>query len=264
MTQAPEGAVQSSYLGGKLTLWQPAKGYRAAIDPALLAASVSLKPGRLAVEFGCGVGAALLSVASLNPGARLLGLEQDLSAAELADKNAAINDFADRVAVRNADVMDFKGGGGDQDEVKPDPRVETPAQIDAIFFNPPFFDDPSTLRAPDPSRTKAWINYSSLTAWIELALRRLKEGGRLTVIQRADRLDDMLAALRPKAGDITILPVHPKADAPAKRIIVAATKTSRAPLQVLPGLVLHRADGAYTREADAILRGEARTALAHR
>jgi tRNA1(Val) A37 N6-methylase TrmN6 len=41
----------------------------------------------------------------------------------------------------------------------------------------------------------------------------------------------------------------------AKRVILLARKGSRAPFALLPGLVLHEADGRYTAETDAILRG---------
>ena len=271
MNDAPPDAVQSSYLGGQLTLWQSRTGYRAAIDPALLAASLDLKSGARAVEFGCGPGAALLSAAVLNPEVFFLGIEQDAAAATLADRNRLINACADRTGVICADIMDWKGKFPDPGEAKPDlkqaktdlssAKEGSTLPIDAIFFNPPFFDDAATLRAPAEAKTEAWINATSVSDWIALALRRLREGGRLTLIQRADRLGDILAALSPKAGGVQVLPVHPKADAPAKRVIVSATKTSKAPLQILPALILHQSDGSYTPEVDAILRGEGRTEL---
>jgi tRNA1(Val) A37 N6-methylase TrmN6 len=247
LNTADVGAVRSDYLGGKLTLLQPARGYRAAIDPALLAASLSLKSGSTAVEFGCGVGAALLSAAVLHPGVNFIGIEQDAAAAALAQRNIALNGLSDRITIRQGQLAGK--------------LVEAP--VDAVFFNPPFFDDPKTLRAPADEKTAAWINDTSLADWIVIGLRRLKEGGGITLIQRADRLADILTALHSKAGGVRILPIHPRADAPAKRVIVSAIKTSRAPLQILPGLVLHESDGgAYMPDIDALLRGDAVTALA--
>lgn len=235
------------FLGGKLTLRQ-GDGYRAAVDAVLLAASLRLKPGDRAAEFGCNAGAALLSAAWLNRDAAFTGVESDHEAARLAADNIAANAMEDRVRVVEADALAWRPG----------------EQLDSVFFNPPFFDDAARLRAPAPGKRGAWINEAGLAAWIAAGLKRLREGGRLTVIQRADRLGDILAALEGKAGGVTVLPVHPRADAPAKRVVVAAVKTSKAPLRVLPGLVLHaRGRGAYMPEADAILRGEAFTALAH-
>lgn len=239
-------AASSGLLGGKLTLKQ-AGGYRAALDPLLLAASLALKPGDHAVELGCNAGAALLSAAVLNRDVRFTGVERDGQAAHLADENAAVNGLCDQVEIVHGDALTWRPS----------------AALDAVFFNPPFFDDPSVLRAPSPDKREAWINEAGLAAWIGAGLKRLREGGRLTLIQRADRLSDILRALEAKAGGVAVLPVHPRKDEPAKRVIVSAVKVSKAPLRLLPGLVLHDGPGgAYIPEADAILRGDAQTALA--
>lgn len=236
----------SAFLGGQIRLKQTA-AYRAAIDPVLLAASVRLGAGEHGAELGCNAGAALLSAAVFNPGARLSGVERDEAAAGLCAQNIESNSLSQRVEAICADALSWK----------------PPTQLDCVFFNPPFFDDPAALRAPAGERRQAWINEAGLAAWIDCGLKRLREGGRLILIQRADRLDDVLAALKGRAGGVAILPVHPRQGEPAKRVIVSAVKVSRAPLRVLAGLVLHAGpDGAYMPEADAILRGQAQTALA--
>ena len=52
--------------------------------------------------------------------------------------------------------------------------------------------------------------------------------------------------------------MQPFADAPAKRVLVRAVKGGKAPLRLLPALVLHDRDGAkHSAAAEAILRGEA-------
>lgn len=236
----------TEFLGGQLRLSQPVKGYRAGIDPVLLAASVRLEEHSTAMEFGCGPGAALLASALLNPTARLIGYESDAEIADLAHHNVVANGLSDRIDIQTGDAL----------------QASKKQIADAVFFNPPFFDDPSQLRAPAPSRHKAWINDQGLEAWIDAGLRRLREGGQLVMIQRADRLDDILSALQGRAS-ATVLPVHPRADQPAKRVLVKAIKVSKAPLRILPGLVLHPEAGhSYMPEVDAILRGSARTTLA--
>ena len=78
------------------------------------------------------------------------------------------------------------------------------------------------------------------------------------MIHRADRLAEILTLLAPKAGSFQIRPIHPFADKPAKRVIVRALKTGKAPLSLLPPLVLHDPSGAgHTAAAEAIFRGEA-------
>ena len=77
------------------------------------------------------------------------------------------------------------------------------------------------------------------------------------MIQRADALPALLPAFAGRLGDLTLRPVHPRADAPAIRLLISGTKGSKAPLRLLPGLTLHEPDGSATPLAAAIQRGEA-------
>ena len=241
----PGDVTEDRLLGGRLTLLQSARGYRAGMDAALLAAACDAADGARVLEAGCGPGAALLAAATRRPAARFTGLERDPAALDLARRNIARNGLEASVDVVEGDVAaKFQ-------------RLDLPV-FDAAFANPPFFDDPGALRAPDPAKRQAWMAEGGLAVWTGFLLKAVREGGSITVIHRADRLADILALLAPKAGSFQVRPVHPHADAPAKRVIVRALKTGKAPLRLLPPLVLHPREGAkHTPEAEAILRGEA-------
>jgi tRNA1(Val) A37 N6-methylase TrmN6 len=235
--------TENRILGGRVILRQPARGYRAGLDAALLAAACGAGPRIL--EAGCGVGGALLATALRQPETQLVGLERDAEALELAVQNIGLNGLRARVQVLAADVS------------QPFRALDLPP-FDAVMANPPFYDDPATLRAPAPEKTGAWMADGGLGAWTTFLLKAVREGGSLTVIHRADRLADLLTLLAPKAGSFQIRPVQPHADAPAKRVILRAIKTGKAPLALLPPLILHPREGAkHTDEAEAILRGEA-------
>jgi tRNA1(Val) A37 N6-methylase TrmN6 len=232
-------------LGGAVRLRQMAGGYRAGLDAALLAAACDAGPGARVLDAGCGVGAVMLAAAARRPGIVVVGLERDAEAADLARANIALNDMGSRAAVREGDVAaPFSSLGL--------------APFDAALANPPFFDDETALRGPAPARRGAWITPEGLGVWTGFLVKAVREGGAITLIHRADRLADLLAGLAPKTGSFQIRPIHPFADAPAKRVIVRAVKTGKAPLRLLPPLVLHDRSGAkHTREAEAVLRGEA-------
>jgi len=231
-------------LGGRLRLRQPLRGYRAGLDAALLAAAVELAPGERALEAGCGAGAALLQVAARCPDGALTGVERDADALALARDNIVANRLTPRVTAVAGDVGQRFSA------------LQLPV-FDAAFANPPFFDDPASLRAPDPSRRGAWIADDGLGAWCEFLLKAVREGGRITVIHRADRLGDLLALLAPKAGSFRIRPIHPFSDAPAKRVLVRAVKTGKAPLVLLPPLVLRdRGAEGHRPDVEALFRGE--------
>ena len=228
-----------------MRLRQRPDGYRAGMDAALLAAACDALPGQRVIEAGCGVGGALLAAATRRPEAIFQGVERDSAAAALAIENAALNGLSERVSIAQGDVeAGFRA-------------LDLPV-FDAVMTNPPFFDDPGALRAPSPAKSGAWMADGGLAAWTGFCLKAVREGGTITIIHRADRLADILEQLAPKAGSFRIRPIAPFADAPAKRVLVRAIKTGKAPLVLLPPLVLHdREGGKHSAEAEAILRGEA-------
>lgn len=231
-------------LGGRVRLRQPRRGYRAGLDAALLAAACNAGPGQRVIEAGCGVGGALLAAATRRMQASFFGIERDPYMLALAQENIVANGLSGRVAALAGDV----GAGFRALGLEP---------FDAAMANPPFFDDAAAIRGPAPARAGAYLADDGLEAWAGFLLKAVREGGSLTLIHRADRLGDILRLLAPKAGSIRIRPVQPFAHQPAKRVLVRAVKTGKAPLALLPALVLHDpAGGKHTAEVEAILRGE--------
>lgn len=241
----PPELTEDRLLDGRVRLRQPRVGYRAGLDAGLLAAACDARPGERVLDLGCGVGAAMLLAAARRPEVAFTGVERDPAALALARENVRLNGLETRVTPLAGDV----GAGF---------RALVLQPFDAALCNPPFFDDPGALRPPHPSRRGAWLADHGLGAWIAFLLKAVREGGTITLVHRADRLADLLSLLQPKAGSLVIRPVHPFDDAPAKRVLVRAVKTGRAPLVLLPPLVLHqRGRDGHAPLADAILRGEA-------
>ncbi len=233
--------TEGTLLGGRVVLRQPATGYRAAIDPILLAAAVPAKAGAHVLELGCGAGAAALALAARLPEMCVTGLERDPDMARLCQANIAANAMDDRVTVFAGDLLD------------PPPRVAA-GGFDQVMANPPYLEPARADLSPDPGRRAANAEGGAgLSDWIAAALAAVKRKGWITLIHRADRLDALIAAFAGRAGGITILPLWPKAGAPAKRVIIRARKGVRSPSVLLPGLILHENDG-YTAAAQAILR----------
>ncbi len=229
-------------LGGRVRLLQSARGYRAGMDAALLAATCDARPGERVLDLGCGPGAVMLAAAVRRPGARFTGIEADPEALALARGNIELNALAERVEVLAGDVA------------LPFSRLGL-TRFDAALCNPPFFDDPGALRGPAPEKTRAWMATDGLAAWTGFLLKAVRDGGTITLIHRADRLADLLAGLAPRCGSLRIRPVQPRAGSPASRVIVRAVRGGRAPLVLLPPLVLHPdGEGKHTPQAEAILR----------
>lgn len=240
--QIEGGVSDDALLDGRVRLSQPTSGYRAAIDPVFLAASVPAEAGQSVLDVGCGVGAAALCLAARVPGCRISGIEVQAPLAALARDNAARNGLAGRIVIVTGNLMD------------PPPRL-APGSFHHVMTNPPFLPGDRADLPPDAGKALAHVESTAdLAAWMRFCVNMLRPKGTLTVVHRADRLDELLAVLRGKVGGIAVIPLWPKAGRPAKRLILRARKGVAAPLELTAGMVLHAADGAYTPAADAILR----------
>jgi tRNA1(Val) A37 N6-methylase TrmN6 len=231
-----------AFLCGRLHLWQPLRGYRAATDPVLLAACVDARAGQRVLDLGCGAGAASLCLAARVPGLAQAGLELQADYADLARRNAAGNTMA-------LEVVE-----GDVSAIPATLRGE----FDHVIANPPYYPAGGTP-SPDAGRATALQVATPITEWVAAGLRRLAPGGFLTLIISTDLLPAVLG-LVPQA---VVLPLAPRAGRPAPRVIVQARKLGRSPLRLLPPFVIHAGpahDGdreSYTPEAEAVLRGGA-------
>src|SRR5215468_4131189 len=235
---APD-VTEDAVLGGRLRLRQPSRGHRVGHDAILLAAAVPARAGDAVVELGAGVGAAGLALAVRVAGIKLTLLELAPQLAALAAENARLNGLSAQVATLDvaAPPRAFAADG------------LRPEQAARVMMNPPFNDPVRQRASPDGGRRLAHAApRATLVAWTKTAARLL----------RADGLGDVLEALKPAFGAATVLPIYAKPGESAIRVLVRATKASRAPLQLLPGLVLHDPAGRATVAANAILRaGEA-------
>lgn len=236
--------TQNAFLCGKLQLWQPRHGYRAATDPVLLAAACPALPGQSVLDLGCGVGAAAFCLARRVPDLRLAGLEVQPDYAALAQRNAVENGIAMQVEV------------GDLADMPKALRVD----FDHVIANPPYYPKGGTP-SPNAGRATALQIDTPLGDWVQAASRRLAPGGWLTLICGADGLPEVLAAMAGKLGSAAVLPLTAREGKPALRILLRARKTGRAAFRLLAPFVIHHGtfhDGdreSYTARASEILRG---------
>jgi tRNA1(Val) A37 N6-methylase TrmN6 len=242
-----DGETEDVFLGGGLSILQPKSGYRAGLDAVLLAAAAPARDGDLVLDAGAGVGVVGLAVARRVPYARVVLVERDSSLAALARRNVEHNDLSERVHVIDADLAG--------------PLAEA-AELHAaaesfhhVLANPPFHVEGRGTAAAEPIKAGAHAMPSGdLQRWARFMASMARPGGTATMIHRADALGRILAVLDGRFGAAHVLPIHPRAGEPASRVLVQATKGSRAPLQLRPGLILHNADNSFRPEAEAILR----------
>lgn len=233
---------EGTLLGGRVGFIQPVQGYRAAIDPILLAAACPVDHGMRVADLGSGAGAASLALAWRCPGAKVIAIEREASLLALQERNIRANGFTGRIEPVRADIRSVG-------------TSDIGGAVDIVMINPPYLADGRYSVSEYNGRAAANSEGDTpLTDWVAAARRLAKPKALFAMIHRADRLADILAELGASAGDIHVFPLWPRAGQIAKRVIVTARFGSRAPFCLTAGLSLHTADGSFTDEADSILR----------
>ncbi|MEM7302419.1 MAG: methyltransferase [Pseudomonadota bacterium] len=244
--------TKDAFFRGQFHLLQPKSGgHRSGIDALLLAATLSDQTNGHLADFGSGAGAAGLAAATRCNGLTVDLVEVDPIMCRLAQESLKLggNGHLDgRVNVLEADISlsgERRKFAGLQDET-----------YDHVIMNPPFYE-PANQRSPDPMRALAhMIGSGGLDPWLRSAAAVLKPGGRVAIINRPETLGKIIAGFQGRFGAAQILPVHSRAEEPASKIIVTGKKGLKAPLTMLPPLIIHGTDGAYTDEANAVFEGE--------
>lgn len=247
MSLFPDDALtDDKFLMGRLRLLQPARGYRAATDPVLLAAACPARAGESVLDLGCGAGAAALCLGARVPGVGLAGLELQPEYADLARRNAERNGMAMEVVEGDLTAM---------------PRGLR-RDFDHVIANPPYYDAGGSP-SPVAARDRALRVATPIAAWVAAAGARLRPGGWLTMIFATPCLPEALAALPPKLGSAMVLPLEPRLGRAPPRVILQARKGGRAAFRLLAPFTLHEGpshDGdreSYTEAANDVLRNGA-------
>ncbi|MFA5901210.1 MAG: methyltransferase [Hyphomicrobium sp.] len=248
-TDEPPQVTDDAFLGGALNILQPRAGYRAGLDAVMLAASVSNDPGQplRVLDVGAGVGTAGLCVARRLAAAEVVLLEREPQLADLAMQNVQRNGLGDRVRVVATSV------GAPAAQLRAAGLAEE--SFTCVIANPPYHDAGAGTLPPDAGKALAHaMAEDELQRWGRFLARMTAPRGTVTMVHKAEALQRVLAAFDQRFGAIRILPLHPRAGEPAHRVIVQGIKGSRAPLQLLTGLVLHGDGNAFVPAAQAILR----------
>lgn len=248
-----DSSIDSFHAGGFEALQPTSGGHRSGMDALLLAACVPDVDRGIVADLGAGAGVAGFAALNLNPNLELVTAEIDPDLANLQVESLGLTanrHFDDRVTVLTADVT--KTGTA---------RLETGLtdnMVDHVIMNPPY-NSPNYRKPTDASKTVAHIMAEGgLDAWFRTAAAITRPGGTFSVIYRTENLPTILACAQGRFGGLAILPIHSRANEPAKRVIVKALRGSRAPMTIVPGLVIHNDDGSFTPIADAVFKGKQR------
>jgi len=219
------------FLGGKIKVKQPVKGFRAGSDAVLLAA-VANSCDKKVLDVGCGVGTASLCFAFNNPKAEITAIDVQSELLDLANENITLNSMSN-ISTKKVNIL----------KDKPDYQI-----YNSVITNPPFFKDNHGIKSPNDIKQTANTGEVNLEKWVKFCFLSLKDKGDFTIIFRVDRLSELVHIMHPMFGDIKVIPLYPKAGANALRVIVKGKKNTKGITILDKGMVLHKEDGSANME----------------
>ncbi len=247
-----DDASADGFLGNRLTIRQPRHGHRSGHDAVLLAASVGSEKAQTVCDLGAGAGVVGLCILARLPETQLVGVEIDPDLCQLAQENAAANGFAERAKFVAGDIAGPFSALGLE-----------PNSFDHVVANPPFYQSDRVPPVQDAARARAHqTDAAGLENWVRCACALAAANGLVTFIHRAEALDDLLAAMRGRLGALQVQPVAPHVGEAAHRVLVQGRRDARAPLVLLPPIVLQNEAGDPSEQAEAVLRHGAALAFA--
>ena len=228
-------------LNEAVKITQPSDGYRVGTDAVLLAASVATDSGRI-LDLGAGVGGVSLCVAHRLREVQITAVEKHGDLAALAEENAAVNGFTNRLRVLTIDIREL-------------PPVLA-GSFDHVVSNPPYHNSHGTKPRNEARAMAHMGDDTEMDDWVKAAVWAAKPRAKITFICRADRVPELISLFDANgAGEAVLFPLWPRHASPAGRVIVQVRRDVAGPGALLPGLVLHRDDGGFTDAAEQVMGG---------
>lgn len=204
------------------------------IDTVLLAHFGPVLRGP-ALDLGTGT-AAIPLILTARGATDVTGVELNPVMADIARRNAALNGRDDRIRIVEGDYRRIK-------EWSPS------GYYSVVYANPPYREKSrGAYSETDGIRRARHEETATLDDVMEAVKYALKYRGRFRMVHITERLTDILESMRrhdvePKALQM----IHGRPDKKAKLFLVEGVRGGSAGLDVLPPLIVHEADGSYSR-----------------
>ena len=232
--------LEDFILGG-MRVFQPRHGYRFSIDAVLLAYFADIKPGESVMDFGTGCGVIPLILAWREENAAITGIDILPAAAKRAERNVLLNGLSHRIKIIQGDIKDIQ-------------NCLTRNSVQVVLSNPPYWKKNEGKISQNEEEAMARHEIGmELKDVVQAAGYLLSVGGRFYIIQRSDRLPELLKLLAESDFyPARIRMVHSLAEQPAKMLLVEAFKSKKARFTVSPPLIIYSAPGVYSPEVSAM------------
>lgn len=170
------------------------------------------------------------------------GLEIQERLFDMGRRSVELNELNEQITLYNGDLRDL-------------PQEMKRESYDAVTCNPPYFRSKKTeQRNLNEHLTIARHEVlCSLDDVIHSCSSLVKQGGKVSLVHRPERLLDIMMLMRkyriePKRMQL----VYPKAGKEANILLIEGIKDGKPDLKVLPPFVVYEGNGTYTNEMKAV------------
>jgi len=224
-----------------LKIIQSNKGYAFTTDAVLLANVVKAYRNETIVELGSGSAVISLLLSKKTPAKEIIGIELQKRLYDMSMRSIELNELSDRVRIINCNMKEA--------------HLHLAKSVDVVCVNPPYMEyDGETDSATEIDICKREV-FITLREVVECASRILKYGGRFYLIVKAERLTDLIDAMREnKIEPKTLIPVQPTLKKDIDTIIVEGRKNGNNGIKIRKPLVICNEDGSYTKEVGEMYR----------
>lgn len=222
-----------------LKIIQNPKGFCFGMDAVLLSAFVNVNKKSTVVDLGTGTGIISLLLSARTDASKIYGIEIQEVVADMAARSVKINNLENRIEIIN-------------DDLKKTSNYIADGSVDAVVSNPPYMEVGTGDISPTRSVSRHEIK-CSLDDIVFTAEKLLKTKGKLFLVHRADRMVDIISAMRKYNIEPKRLRcVHPFINKDSNLLLIEGRKGGGKEMKIMPPLVVRDKDGNYTEEIYAI------------
>ncbi|NNF98454.1 MAG: methyltransferase [Desulfobacteraceae bacterium] len=231
--------TSDTFFNGRICIKQFENGYRFSLDAVILAGDIRPAVSDTLLDLGTGCGIIPIILAYRFPDIDVIGVEVQKDLADLAKQNVTCNSLNHRILIRSMDMNSVTLRHVDQ-------------PVDIITSNPPYRRANSGRINPEPQKAVARHELRiTLSQLVASARRLLRTGGKFHAIYPADRMVDLISALRACNMEPKFLrSVHSKSGSAAKLVLVEAVKAGRPGITIKPPLIIYKKDDIYSDEME--------------
>lgn len=211
------------------------------VDAVLLSSFAKAKDTDKVIDLGCGNGIIPILMAAKTDAKRIVGLEIQDESAKLATRSVELNELSDRISIVKGDIKEASSIFG-------------ASSFQVVTTNPPYMNENHGLvndySAKAIARHELLCNLEDI---IRESARLLVPSGRLYMIHRPHRLEDILVLMREYHIEPKHLRfVHPYVDKEPTMVLIEGLRGGKPSMKIDPPLIIYEDVNKYTKEINDI------------